>query len=188
LESIKSQAHVDIELCVIDSTSTDNSLKITQEYFPDALVRKIPKTDFNHGETRNTLVQMATSEYIFFLTQDVILADRYLLRSLVTEVKNEGVALAFCRHIPYPNHNEFVKRDINGTFSSFRVIFSTPSGLVDHENDQLRLAFSSNNASMYKKSLLSKYPFEMIVYGEDQLWTKMMLKKGYLLMTNEKSI
>ena len=180
MESLKSQAYVDIELCVIDSTSTDNSVKIIQKHFPDTLIKKIPKKDFNHGGTRNILIQMATSEYIFFLTQDVILGDQYLLRCLVTEVKNEKIALAFCRHVPYPSHNDFIKRDTNGTFSNLRSKFAKPSGLEDLENDPFGLPFSSNNACMYKKSLLSKYPFEMIVYGEDQVWTKMILNKGYL--------
>ncbi len=74
LESLINQTLKDIEIVCVDDYSTDNSLKILQEYAKGDSRIKIIKNSFpkgrNWGGTRNLALDNATGEYIMFLDSD----------------------------------------------------------------------------------------------------------------------
>ena len=62
------------KVIVIDSSSSDNTAEHADE--SGFLVHSIPKSEFNHGGTRNQAVEFAKSfaDVVVFMTQDAILA------------------------------------------------------------------------------------------------------------------
>src|SRR4051794_37473943 len=65
-----------VELIIVDSGSTDNSVEIAHRY--DATVIEIPPEEFGHGRTRNLAFEHTNGELICFLTQDATPAPGWL--------------------------------------------------------------------------------------------------------------
>lgn len=70
LESVFSQTYQDFEVIVVDDNSTDNSVKLIEQHFPDTSI--IVKDDSNKGvsATRNFGINQAKGQYIAFLDAD----------------------------------------------------------------------------------------------------------------------
>ena len=81
----------DIDILLIDSSSTDNSL-INVEEDERISIYKINQSDFQHGKTRNLAVALSKGEYVAFLTQDAIPSHKYwlknILKPLIIALKN----------------------------------------------------------------------------------------------------
>ena len=72
LDSVLSQTLKDIEVICVDDCSTDDSLKILQEYANNDDRIKIIKNEKNSGQgfSRNEGIKKATGEYIGFVDSD----------------------------------------------------------------------------------------------------------------------
>ena len=83
LESIISQNHDDIEIIISDNNSPDNTAEIVNQ-FNDKRI-KYYKNENNIGSNANfyKLIELATGEFIFFLTDD-----DYLLPGSIEEIKD----------------------------------------------------------------------------------------------------
>jgi rhamnosyltransferase len=83
LESVFTQkTKRSVEVLVIDSGSSDQTLEILKDY-PKVRLHQIPNSEFGHGRTRNLAVELAQGEYILFLTQDATPAHKYWLEAMV---------------------------------------------------------------------------------------------------------
>src|SRR5438105_349485 len=80
IETQKTQRKV--EILVIDSGSSDQTLEILKD-FSDVRLHQIPNSEFGHGKTRNQAVELASGEFVLFLTQDAVPAHEYWLESMV---------------------------------------------------------------------------------------------------------
>ena len=71
LQAVRNQS-VDraVEVVVVDSRSTDNSVEIARSH--GARVLEIPRSSFSHGGTRNMLMRVASGHHVAFLTQDAV--------------------------------------------------------------------------------------------------------------------
>ena len=175
----------EFELLLIDSASSDGCLEALPK---DERVRlhSIQKEDFGHGRTRNLGVELARGEYVAFITQDAIPASRMWLMNLIAPLQNDPmVAGVFGCHIAHTNHGQLIAHDLDQHFN--RWIFrshrqpieldadrQTPDGVVTtHER------FYSDNNSCLRKSVWKTLPLPDVVYGEDQLWAREILRHGY---------
>ncbi|MDO6352487.1 rhamnan synthesis F family protein [Synechococcus sp. YX-04-1] len=173
------------EVLLIDSASSDGCLEGLPE---DERLRlhRIRKEDFGHGRTRNLGVELARGEYVAFITQDAIPANRMWLMNLIAPLQNDPrVAGVFGCHIAHTNHGQLTAHDLDQHFN--RWIFrshrqpielnadrQTTNGVVSsHER------FYSDNNSCLRKSAWETLPLPDVVYGEDQLWAREILRKGY---------
>ncbi len=173
------------EVLLIDSASSDGCL----DHLPqDERLRlhKIRKEDFGHGRTRNLGVKLARGKYVAFITQDAIPANRMWLMNLIAPLQNDSsVAGVFGCHIAHTDHGQLTAHDLDQHFN--RWIFrshrkpieldagrQTSNGVVStHER------FYSDNNSCLRKSIWETVPLPDVVYGEDQLWAREILRKGY---------
>ena len=175
----------EFEVLLIDSASSDGCLEgLPQD---DRLrVHRIRKEDFGHGRTRNLGTELAQGEYVAFLTQDAIPANRMWLMNLIAPLqKDPHVAGVFGCHIAHIDHGQLTAHDLDQHFN--RWIFrshrqpiqldaaqQTTDGVVStHER------FYSDNNSCLRKSIWKTLPLPDVVYGEDQLWAREILRKGY---------
>ena len=179
LFALQKQALVELELCIIDTESEDQTLDLAYKYFPDAKIEKITKAEFGHGKTRNRLAEMASHEHIVFLTQDAIPLDELLLVSLAKHVdKDPLICGSFCSHVTYPFHSRFRAHSMEKHFEGLAKSFSARNFAAD-ASESLKYRFFSTNCALIKRSLLLAHPFDNVIYGEDQVWAAQMLRKGF---------
>ena len=67
------------EILVIDSESDDATCRIAASHAPRVRLLHVPRERFNHGGTRDFALRQSTGEYVLFLTQDALPADRYII-------------------------------------------------------------------------------------------------------------
>ena len=191
LEAIsKQQTPWDFECLIIDSGSKDQTLKICEEFsrqINSISVYKIPKSEFQHGFTRNLGVDLSTSEFVAFLTQDAIPANENWLYNLVNSLDSTpNAAGAFGRHIAHEDADSFTKEELKNHFKGFDAFpvsmsLATDKQLVINDSQDWRkiLHFYSDNNSCLRKSVWRELPLPCVPYGEDQLWADMIIRHGF---------
>ena len=164
------------EIIVIDSESTDG----TQEYLSLNSINYtlISKKDFNHGETRNYGLRLATNEIVVFVTQDVIFDNTDSLELLIQPLQhNDGTVMTFGRQLPKPDAtilSEFARLN-NYPEKSIKKSMSETSYLG------IKNCFISNSFAAYKKSVLKQlggFPSHLIMC-EDVFTGGQALLKGH---------
>lgn len=91
LDSVLTQADVAVEVVVIDDGSSDESPKILAGYAAtDRRVKVLTQTNRGLGAARNTAVQSATGEYLFFIDSDDCLPKKALARMVGAAEKHHA--------------------------------------------------------------------------------------------------
>lgn len=181
---LQQKAPWDFEILVIDSGSTDNTVKHCEER--NVKLVSIPPSEFGHGKTRNLGISMTKGEFVALLTQDALPASNEWLFNLVSAVEQApDVAGAFGRHLPYPDADPYTARDLGLHFDGF---LSWPAVLRKSDNEtrytaelgyrQVMHFFSDNNACL-RRSVWEKYPYPDVDFAEDQIWAKTIIEAGY---------
>jgi rhamnosyltransferase len=99
LERIRNQKGInDPEIVVLNSGGRDLSY-LANDY--KVAVCDVPTGSFSHGETRNQAAQMATGDYVVFMTDDAIPADPYLLHKMISVLASDStIGAVTARQIP----------------------------------------------------------------------------------------
>ncbi|AYV73351.1 glycosyltransferase [Bacillus sp. PK3-056] len=167
----------EIEIIIIDSSSTDNTIQIIKEEFPSVLVEVIPNNSFDHGGTRNLLANKASGEYLLFMTQDAIPYDNYLLINLLEPLKTDNTMISFARQI--------AKNDAS-PLERLARLYNYPEKTIVKNMDKIeelgiKTFFNSNVCSMYKKEVFRKYGGfpEKIILNEDMILSSKVILDGY---------
>ena len=77
LKSIKDQKYKNLELLVLDNASTDESVDVIRDVYPDARVIQ-QKKNIGFAKGHNLLVNWSESDYVLFLNQDIVLEPEYI--------------------------------------------------------------------------------------------------------------
>jgi len=85
------------EIVVVDSGSTDNTLKIAKRY--DARITYINKQDFTFGRSLNIGCEFANGEYLVFISGHCIPVDQNWLNSLVAPLIQNKCDYSYGRQI-----------------------------------------------------------------------------------------
>jgi GT2 family glycosyltransferase len=189
LNQIKCQKTThDIELSIIDSGSNDDTIKIIKSFSDDfkIILTEIPKSQFNHGITRNQAIIQSSGEYLILLTQDSIPLNEYWLENLITPLESDPqVAGVFGRHLPRNNCNPIEKNDLIQFFNGLgnhNVCYQlkNKNKHEEFEKEKHLLAFFSSNNACIRRTIWEKFPYQkVLILGEDQLWAKDILLAGY---------
>lgn len=173
------------EVLVVDSGSKDRTIEICKTYSQVRLVQIHPQ-EFGHGKTRNYAASLCDSEFVVFLTHDALPANSQWLANLINFIdQDQSIAGAFGRHLPYPQGNPFIARDLEMHFSHFRDFWPQVIRIDNLERYQQDIGyrqvlhFFSNNNSCLRKSVWLKFPFPDVDFAEDQIWAKLVLEAGY---------
>ena len=173
------------EVLLIDSSSSDGCLNHLPQ---DERLRlhRIHKEDFGHGRTRNLGVELARGEYVAFITQDAIPANRMWLMNLIAPLQNDSnVAGVFGCHMAHTEHGQLTAHDLDQHFN--RWIFRSHRQPIELDADRqisngvvsTHERFYSDNNSCLRKAIWKTLPLPDVVYGEDQLWAREILRNGY---------
>lgn len=161
------------EILVIDSSSTDNTVRIAQELGVRLMI--IPKSEFNHGLTREKARKALNADIVVFMTPDAHAKDANLLKELTAPIIDGRAALSYARQIPHPG---------SSFFAAFPREFNYPAqshirGLHDREKYGAYLYFCSNSCAAYSTKALDNIGgFKSVVLGEDTVAAAELLRKG----------
>lgn len=101
LDSITNQTFKDFECICVNDGSTDNSLKILEEYVKkDNRFKVINQVNSGNSQARNTGINNSNSEYIVFIDSDDFVSSDYLEKLLNIAIK-ENSDIVYCRHKLY---------------------------------------------------------------------------------------
>jgi glycosyltransferase involved in cell wall biosynthesis len=87
-----------IEIIIVDSGSTDESVSLATTYC--AKIIQLEPEKFSHSHARNIGADNATQEYLFFTVQDALLPTQTVLSQMVTFLKSEHLAAVSCKELP----------------------------------------------------------------------------------------
>jgi rhamnosyltransferase len=173
------------EVLVIDSGSVDGTLSIVRS-FPEVRLRQISQSDFGHGRTRNMAVQMATSEFVVFLTHDAVPAhDRWLHELLAPFGLSNRVAAVMGAQVPRPDCFPLLKYEIKDLFASFgpgfgTTLFYDDDFAVDPAVRNALGFFSDVNSAVRRSVVSSRVPYRDVQYAEDQLLGRDLIDQGFI--------
>ena len=163
-------------LLVIDSTSSDGTVALARRLGFD--VHVIPKSEFNHGGTRQFGVNALPSvDIIVLLTQDALLAGPDAIERLLVAFDDERVGAAYGRQLPHLNA---------GSIAAHARFFNYPAdsqlrSLEDRARFGIKTVFISNSFAAYRRNALmqvSGFPVDTIM-NEDTYVAGKMLVSGW---------
>jgi len=99
IESVINQTVQDIEMIIIDDSSTDNSRAVIQEYEHHPLLRFTFFTDHNTGSPYSqwpVALNVANAEWIWVAESDDLADPRFLEKLLPLTTQNEKTSLVYC--------------------------------------------------------------------------------------------
>ena len=95
----------DCELIVVDSGSSDDTVGVAR--LGGATVVEIPPEDFTHAYSRNKGADLATGDYLLFMTQDAVPLTGRWLWEMVTAIKKNDIVAVSCGEYPRSNVDLF---------------------------------------------------------------------------------
>ena len=178
LTALRHQTTKNLEILIIDSSSSDATLEIARAHNVRAMV--IPKEEFDHGGTRTLGGKHATGGFVVFLTQDAIPVNQSAIQLLLQPLyEDKNIGATFGRQIPHHNATVFAKhlRCFNYPGMSYSRT------LADKPTYGIKTAFCSNSFAAYRRDTLENMGWfkEKLILGEDMHVCARMLLQGYKL-------
>ena len=195
IPKLLNQKNVQPIIHIIDSSSKDETINLIKKYNID--YRVIPQKEFQHGRTRNQLLEMCQTDTIVFLNQDSLPISEYFLHNyyhVLQSFKDKGFIAAFGPHIPYFHHNPFLKIDINQQMSDIKNQTQAFLKIKNYYLTKLTQEYSnfhffSTNNCAFSADFIKQFKFPEVDFGEDQVLAKNFLEDGYgRIMINENSV
>ena len=180
----------DYEIIVVDSGSTDGTVELAQDY---GKVHQIPRTEFNHGATRNFGISLSRGRYVALIVQDAVPLDESWLATMVENLEqDEQVAGVYSRQVPRTESSTLTRTLVNtwATASLERQeqsIRSLKQYRRMHPMKRRLLVAFDNVSSCLRRSMWEEFPFERTNFGEDLRWSKKVMEAGYKIVYEPRS-
>ena len=176
LTKLKEQS-IEFELIIIDSSSSDTTPAIAQEYVDKFIT--IPKSEFDHGGPRTKAAQQASGDIVVFLTQDALPVDNHAIERIVKVFEDDAIGAAYGRQIAYEQTSLFGKhlRRFNYPETShLRTI-------ADSQQYGMKTVFLSDSFAAYRVEALRKIDWikDGLISSEDSYAGAKMLLANYTL-------
>lgn len=178
LESLKQQTYKNFEIILLDSGSTDNTIRIASRY--DVRVEHIEKNDFNYSYASNLLVQYATGDLVCFLSGHSVPVKSTYLEQINAVFQNEAVGGCYGDTIALPD-GSFTEKAFNHLGYIKNKLFAKETG-IQLETKIHPGIFSCSNACA-RRELLLNHPFaeELGGGGEDVEVAYRIIQEGYFI-------
>ena len=187
LESIIIQSFSDFEVICINDGSTDDSLKILEEYKKrDSRIKIISKANEGQGIARNVGLQNAEGKYILFLDSDDWL-EKDALSILYNEMEISDADILFFNVY---NYSEINKQRTEYSYASpYLNLFGENVFLPEKAKERLFIP-PSYPFKIYKKSTLDElnYHYSNGTFWEDHLPHFMILSQAKKLKAIDKYV
>jgi rhamnosyltransferase len=186
LDKMNSQSYNDFEILVIDSGSTDSTLKIAREF--GAKIYNIKPKEFHHSITRNLGAELAKGDVLVYITQDALPINNNWLANLLSPLEDNGVAGVYGRQIAYEDANPMEKFFYSYFYPKTRRVVSCTDLNRGLQEFYINYVFLSNVNSALKKEVWRRYKFDKnIIMAEDKKWAIDVLKDGHNVVYEPKA-
>ncbi len=192
LDLLNSLNNQDIEFAqkvIIDSSSTDNTVELTNGYGFEVL--NISKQEFNHGLSRDkaikhVLAKDSSIEFVLMLTQDVVFETTDAVTKLLAVFMNKDVSAGYGRQLTDKSSSLLESASRRFNYPKESMIKS----IDDIGSLGIYTAFLSNSFAMYRVSdYLLMDGFSDTNFGEDMLLAgKMILAGRYIAYVSEAKV
>lgn len=146
LEALQGQSFGLDEILVVDSSSDDGTVEIARSLGVRTMT--IPRSDFDHGGTRHMAFMETEGDFVLFMTQDALPADRFYVERLLEPFSDPKVAMVSGRQLPKPDARRFEQlvREFNyPAESNVRSVEDVP-------RLGMKAFFASDVCSAYRRS------------------------------------
>ncbi len=140
-------------------------------------IHPVPKKEFDHGRTRNEGASFSDADYLIFMTQDAVPADRRLVENLLLAAKEEKTAISYARQLPNRGC---------GPVEQYNRSFNYPEGdLVKDREDipkyGIKTFFCSNVCACYDRRIFDSLGgfIDKTIFNEDMIYAAKAVKAGY---------
>ncbi|MBI3153740.1 MAG: glycosyltransferase family 2 protein [Chloroflexi bacterium] len=165
LEGIRQQTVNDVDIILVDSGSTDETVSIAESF--GARVAHIPSAEFTFGRSLNFGIKAAKREFIVIASAHVYPVYPDWLETLLKPFHDDQVALTYGKQ----RGHEFSKFSEHQIFHQWYPDASNP--------DQLTTFCNNANAAI-RKSLWDLHPYDETLTGlEDLEWGKWAKGQGH---------
>jgi len=159
-----------VELRAVDSSSTDGTVERLRR--AGASVEVIPRTEFRHGATRNTLARGARGEFLLFLSQDAVPdGDSFIATLLAAFERDPRLAGATARVLPHADDDPLTARTVLGAPEA-----RARTQVMGGDEGEPRF---NNVAGMVRASVFREVPFPDVTFGEDFVWATQLIARGW---------
>ncbi len=184
LLGISNQTYNNVEVIIVDSGSTDDTLTIASS-FPFVKIHQIDPNEFNHGTTRNLGVSFATGELILMTVQDAYPVNNYWIEQMLLHFQDDSV-VGVCGQQVVPHDSNKNPHEWFRPYSVPKpkyVQFTCTHSIKKITSKELYDITGWDNVNaMYKKSYLLDNPFEKVSFGEDMVWAKNAILNGHKIV------
>lgn len=175
LSKIKKQEYDgQIQLLVIDSGSTDDTLKHAKH--AGAQVFHVKPGDFHHAQTRNDALSHVNYEHVIFMVQDALPVSGTWLSELVQSIISTPVEAVHVKQIPHDHADAYARIELElnaeawGAHPRIQKIDSFPE-FMELPFDEAYLTIRLDNVcAIYKTESLIQRPFPNVEFAEDLAW------------------
>jgi rhamnosyltransferase len=178
IRSLKRQ-NISFDLYFVDSSSADGSREWLDS--KDINVISIPKEKFNHGGTRQMMVNLHPNYDLYvFLTQDAYLADKTAIENLVYPFMDPAVGAVCGRQLPHKDASLLAQHARTFNYPEDIQIKS----MENAHTLGIKAAFMSNSFAAYRKEALMNvggFPSN-VIFAEDMHVAAKMLISGWKLV------
>ncbi len=172
LVSVFSQKFSSFDVVIVDSKSSDNTLRICAE-FP---IRKfITIEDYRPGDALNKGIECNQADFYVCLSAHCIPCNEFWLANLLEPFSNTNIVGVYGRQLPLPSSLNIDKRDLLMTFSC-ESRHTTKDGFFHNANSALRHSYVINN------------PFDAnVTNAEDHVWGRNVILNNHSLFYSAES-
>lgn len=175
IESLRIQSAT-FDLLIVDSSSQDGTYELAKA--STGSVTRIPSAKFNHGGTRQMMVQNNRGYDVYvFLTQDAYLADSHAIERIVAPFADLKVGAVCGRQLPHLDANPLAQHARLFNYPQEQKVRS----LDDVASVGLKAAFISNSFAAYRATALKEvggFPSN-VIFAEDMYVAAKMLLGGW---------
>jgi len=167
LEGILQQTIKDVEIILVDSGSTDETVSIAESY--GARVVRIPPTEFTFGRSLNIGIQVAKHEFVVIASAHVYPVYPDWLECLLGPFEDEAVALVYGKQ----------RGMVTSKFSEHQIF---RQWFPDKDAPNQESPFCNNANAAIRRSLWIVHPYNETLTGlEDLAWAKWAKGNGYAI-------
>jgi rhamnosyltransferase len=167
LEGIRQQTIKDVEIVLVDSGSTDGTVRIAESFA--ARILRIPSAEFTFGRSLNLGMQAARGEFIVIASAHVYPVYPDWLESLLRPFEDDRIALTYGKQRG-PETAKFSEQQIYHQW------------YPDLGKPRQETAFCNNANAAIRKSLWEMNPYDETLTGlEDLAWAKWAKEQGYAI-------
>lgn len=174
LEALSKQSYKCLDILCVDGGSSDAVLKVIQKFVDEDKRFRLLTANKGVSNQRNIGIDASKGDYVLFVDSDDFI-DLDFIEKLYLKMQDTNFDII----VPHLVRTEFNHRIM---VKKAPYITDSSSYNVDRSNffEYVRKAGLANPVNLYKKSLISRYRFDVnSSYGEDLLFNYDLSEKGF---------